>query len=119
MSQDLPIGQGAIDSCIHCANILLTFGRSNGRAGQFTIRYVNTKARGSLGKHDKIVRTDLMPQPTGAAMDGNDDLAFPQAKRRRRSRIVNFFHPLDFNSDDGRRHPLPMPLEYFHNIIKI
>ena len=76
MRQDLPIGQGAIDPCIHGADILLTFGRLDGRAGQFTIGHVNAKARGSLGKHDKIIRTDLMSQPARAAMDRNDDLAF-------------------------------------------
>ena len=74
MRDDLPVGQGTIDTGPHRSEIALSEFGADRRAGELQIGQNDPVRRRRQSHFAQEFSADLVAEPTRAAMDGDDDI---------------------------------------------
>src|SRR6185437_5030108 len=74
VTENLAIGEGAVDGRAHRAEVALTDIRRDWRAGQFAVRKRNARRLRGDDHVPQEFRADLVAEPARAAMNGHNDV---------------------------------------------
>ncbi len=95
--QHLAVGEGVVGRAAHGCQVVLSFGRIQRRADQLAVGQLDVVAPHSPLEIAHVIRADLVPEATRAAVDLQDQVALHQSHRIGGLGIEDLLDDIDFD----------------------